>query len=205
MKLAVLSESSADEAAVRMLVEALLAAKTELPSSMPPIRTRGWHAVRGVLPTVLKALHYHSDADALAVVVDSDRSPIHQLDHKLEDPTARKCRLCQLQTIVNDVLGTLRPRQGRTSLKVALGLAVPSIEAWYLAGLDPHVTESTSPPFTTNSLKVKVYGTDRPSLALETQRAVEAIQRLTEAGELERLENRFPAGFGALARDVRNW
>lgn len=94
-----------------------------------------------------------------------------------------------------------------------MGLAVPAIEAWYLAGLDPHVTEtawivgmqSRRPPFTKAKLKQDVYGTDRPSLALETECAVKQARRLAEPGNLELLEKNFPGGFGALAGDVRSW
>ena len=76
MKVAVLSESPADEAAIRILVEGLLGRTIE-PPPMPPIRSRGHDAVVASLPTVLKHLHYRTDAEALVVVLDSDRSPVH--------------------------------------------------------------------------------------------------------------------------------
>jgi hypothetical protein len=95
---------------------------------------------------------------------------------------------------------------GRTPLRVAIGLAVPAIEAWYRCGLDPQVTEAGwaahAAAYTRNTLKQAVYGMERPSLELETQRAVEAAQRL--AGNLPMLEQLFP-GFRTLAEGVRGW
>ena len=73
MKLVVLSESPEDEATVRILVEGIL--RTQTDHVAPPfLRARGWSPLLGILPTVLRKLHYHTDADALAVIVDSDDS-----------------------------------------------------------------------------------------------------------------------------------
>jgi hypothetical protein len=44
LKLAVLSESQADEAAVRLFVEAILQIQTQ-PIGLPPLRSRGWPSV----------------------------------------------------------------------------------------------------------------------------------------------------------------
>ena len=117
-----------------------------------------------------------------------------------------------MRTIVANAQGELR-RQGCTALKWALGLAVPQIEAWYLVGRDPHVSEAAwisgqkhgKFPYAREHLKCKVYGTDRPSLELEASRAREEAERIVRDGKLPLLEERFPGGFGALASDVRNW
>ena len=69
-----------------------------------------------------------------------------------------------------------KARKGRPELKVATGLTVPAIEAWYLVGKNHQVGEAAwitgliagRPPFTRPQLKQLVYGTDRPSLELET-------------------------------------
>ena len=119
--------------------------------------------------------------------------------------------MCQIRQIVDSVLGQLRPVQGRPQIKVAVGIAVPAVEAWYRCGLDPHVTEAawiaslpSDPfPYTTRSLKEDVYETSRPSLDLETRRATEEAHRLVQ--DLQLLEQCFPTGFGILARDVRGW
>jgi hypothetical protein len=48
-----------------------------------------------------------------------------------------------------------------------------------------------------------VYGTDRPGLGFEIQRARECARR--HQRDLRRLETDFPHGFGAMARDLRDW
>lgn len=164
-----------------------------------------------MLPVVLKHLHYHTDAEALVVVADSDNSPVHQSAHDEAGKENMVCRLCQLRSVVSVEKNRLRSIAGRDMIKVALGLAVPAIEAWYRCGLDPHVNESTwhrklqSEPisYTKNSLKVAVYGTDRPSIELETIRARESAVRLADSISL--LEQLFPNGFGSFVRDVRQW
>ena len=93
----------------------------------------------------------------------------------------------------------------------AVGLAVPAIEAWLLCGRDTSVTEaawvqgqaSGRLPYTRAQLKWKVYGTERPSLPHELRRAVQEVSR--HRGDVRRLENDFPHGFGALTRDLRAW
>jgi hypothetical protein len=105
----------------------------------------------------------------------------------------------------------LRPVTNRSQLKTAIGLAVPAIEAWYLSGLDPHINEATwtrklkSEPitYTRRTLKKKVYGTERPTIEIETVHATKAAIRLVN--DLSLLEQLFPNGFGAFAHDVRNW
>lgn len=210
MKLAVLSESAADEAAIRILVEGILGKQTE-PAATAPLRTRGWPAVLHVLPAVMKHLHYQTDAEAIVLVVDSNHSPVHQSTHDQPGGADTRCRLCQLQQAADRVRCHLQPVSGRLPLKIALGETVPAIEAWYRGGLDPHVSEaawlvglqSGRDPYTKSGLKQAVYGTDRPSLALETQRAVEEARRLAQ--NLTLIEQPFPSGFGSLARAVRSW
>ena len=212
MKVAILSESPADEEAIRILVEGVLNQRT-FPVSFPPLLTRGWRGVLKILPSVLKHLHYRTDAEALVVSVDSDESPMHREEHKLPGGADGKCRLCQLQLKVISTRGQLRPRFGRPGLKIAIGVAVPAIEAWYRSGLDPRVSEtawmlglqSKSYPYTKLSLKKDVYGTERPSLALETKRATEEVERFRQQHQLEILRNLFPVGFGSLVHDIRGW
>lgn len=82
MTLAVLSESQAEEAAIRILVNGILGRETR-PVAGPPLRSRGWPSVLNVLPSVLKHLYYRTDAEAFVVVVDSNTSPVHQIGHNL--------------------------------------------------------------------------------------------------------------------------
>ncbi len=211
MRLAVLSESSADEAAIQILVGGILCRSIH-PIPPPPLRTRGWPSVRRILPTVLKHLHYHTNAEAFALVVDSNHSPVHQNTHNQPGGADPQCRICDLHGIVHQVLGYLTPVPNRSPLKTAVGLAVPAIEAWYRCSRDARVTEGAwvvglggqgNWPYSKIDLKQAVYGMDRPSLELETRRATEEAQRLAQ--NLDVLEQMFPGGFGALANNVRNW
>jgi hypothetical protein len=212
MMVAVFSESAADEAAIRVFVEGLLGGVTR-PPSMPPIRSRGWPAVLHLLPVVLKHLHYQNDAEALVVVADSDRSPVHRDPPDGESPCDQRCRLCALRSVVTRATQQLRPKGDSGVIKTGLGLAVPQIEAWYLAGVDPHVSEAAwisgqktgTFPYARESLKRKVYATDRPAWDLEIRRAREEAERILHDAKLPLLESLFPSGFGALAKDVRSW
>lgn len=96
MKVAILSESPGDEQILWTLTTALIQPQAEL-TVKPPIRSRGWPAVRNVLPIVIKDLHYHSDCDGLVVVVDSDGSPLHNSEHDADHPDFASCRTCLLR------------------------------------------------------------------------------------------------------------
>jgi hypothetical protein len=208
MKVAILSESDADQAAVFVFVAALLGLDVELYGR--PFRTHGWSTVFNLLPGVLRELHYNTDVDALAVVMDSDRTPPHHADHDRPEGDNPDCRMCQLRQVIVRERGRLKPT-GRTPVKVAVGLAVPCIEAWFQCGRDPTVTEAAwlvalrenKFPYDGKRLKQAVYGTDRPSIHLETRRMVEEAQRL--ASGLFELEKWFPGGFKPFADAVRSW
>ncbi|HKS08675.1 MAG TPA: hypothetical protein VJS13_03950 [Pyrinomonadaceae bacterium] len=208
MKIAVVSESPTDEAAVKILVDAILGHETELVAGAR-LRPHGWPNVLTVLPPIIKALHYRAEADALAVVVDSDDSPLHDNAH---DQTAENdCRLCQLRNSIALSFNRLSPVANRAFLKTAIGIAVPAIEAWYRCGTDPHVMEATwhrrlqgeRITYDRRSLKADVYGSDQPGLAAKTTLATEAAKRL--GNNLELLEKLFPLGFGCFICDVRTW
>ena len=210
MKLAIFSESPADDTALRILAEAILGAQTEIVLHAG-LRTRGWPSVRNVLRAVLLELHYHTDADAFVLVVDSNGAPPHESSHDRTNAAEAGCRLCQLRRIRDAVLSHAKPRTNRPALRTAIGLAVPAIEAWLLRSEDVAVNEaqwlngiaSGRPPYSTRQLKNRLYGTDRPSLALETERMKKAALQLSQDARL--LEEAFPSGFGALARDIRTW
>ncbi|HEU4386748.1 MAG TPA: hypothetical protein VFV34_03045 [Blastocatellia bacterium] len=100
---------------------------------------------------------------------------------------------------------------GRQPIKTATGVAVPAIEAWYSCGIDPQVNEAAwnrklqgeACTYSRLSLKKNVYGTERPSIKVETERASQAALGLVD--RIEQLEMLFPSGFGAFATDLRNW
>jgi hypothetical protein len=200
MKLAFLSESPADEAALRVLVEYVLGG---------PFATV--EASLQVLPAILRHLHFNTNVDGLVVVVDSDDSVVHTDEHEAPGYHHAGCRICRLRAVFRRVLKNLPPAHGRTRVLRAVGLAVPAMEAWYLCGRDTSVTESAWTdgqasgimPYTRKELKWRVYGTDRPSLVHETKRAVQEVSR--HRGDIRRLEFDFPQGFGSLARDLRTW
>jgi hypothetical protein len=209
MKVAILSESPADEAAIRIFVEGLLGRSTEH-VEYKGLRSRGWPSVRNVFAAVFMDLWYQTDADALIVVVDSDEAAIHHPSH--EEPVGpRPCRFCELRQVERRVRDELRPVPGRGPLRIGIGIATPAIEAWYAVGVDPHVNEPTwvqaltsrQFPYTKANLKHLIYGTDRPSLQLETERATTAARRLTDS--LDDVIERFPNGFGPLASEIRTW
>jgi len=94
-----------------------------------------------------------------------------------------------------------------------VGLAVPAIEAWYLCGASQRARVSENiwfqamregrQAYSQSRLKEWVYGTERPSLELATNRGMEEMRRVV--GDMARLERTFPAGFGALLRDLQSW
>lgn len=209
MKIALLSESPGDEAALRVLVEYVLRRPFTL---VPPaLRARGWPSVEQVLPPILRHLHFNTDADGLVVVVDSDDSVVHTEEHEAPGYHHAGCRICRLRAVFRRATKNLPPAHGRKRVLRAVGLAVPAIEAWLLCGRDTSITEaawvtgqeSGRLPYTRRELKWKVYGTERPTLPHEIKRAVQEVTR--HAGDVRRLENDFPQGFGSLARDLRSW
>lgn len=209
MKVALLSESPADEAALRILVEAVLEGSVTLVK--PGLRARGWPNVAQVLPAILRHLHFNTEVEGLAVVVDSDDSVVHTAEHEAPGYFHPQCRLCQLRAIFRRTQRRFPRLHGRERILRAVGIAVPAVEAWYLCGRDPQVTElawmegqtAGVAPYTRRELKWRVYGTDRPALGFEIQRAVECVRR--HRRDTRRMEGDFPNGFGSLARDLRAW
>ena len=164
-----------------------------------------------VVPTVLRHLHYQTGADALVFVADSNHSPGHQGAPEAQCEGAVPCRLCRMRNAVERVQNTLRPLPTREPIKVAIGLAAPAVEAWYLCGHRSGVSEaawfrgmeSGAYPYAKNQLKQDVYGTDRPPIDLETTRAGKECRRLI--ADLTLLKARFPVGFGTFAGKIRTW
>ena len=112
MKIAYFGESPADQAALTILTEAILGKKTES-IAHPGLRHRGWPAVKMVLPSVLKAVHYHTEAEGFVLIVDSNGTPPHALSHEPPNAPAAECRLCQLRRSADEV------QQAFTAVEVA--------------------------------------------------------------------------------------
>jgi hypothetical protein len=206
MKVALLSESPADEAVLRVLVGAVLGAEPQIAPA--GFRARGWPNVAQVLPSVIRHLHFNTNTDALVVSCDSDDSVVHTAPHEAPGYFHPFCRMCQLRAVFRQTSKKLPPAHGRPRVLRVLGVAVPALEAWLLCGRDPGVSEaawvagqeSGRQPYSRAELKWRVYGTDRPSLPHEIRCALQEIER--HKRDLRRLEFDFP-GFEALARDLR--
>ena len=69
MKVAILSESPADEAAIRVLVEGILG--SPINQVQAGLRARGWPNVAQILPAIVRHLYFNTTAEGLVVVVDS--------------------------------------------------------------------------------------------------------------------------------------
>jgi hypothetical protein len=209
MKIAILSESEADDTAIRILIDAALGVTTE--PVAPPLLARGWPQIKDVLPAVLKGLHYNTIADGLIVIADSDDSPLHAA--ALEGPGGchKECRICILREEIERTLGHVQSLEGRVPLKTAVGVASPAIEAWFLCGIDPSGTEAAwlqGGSTATGSdyrkmLKMKLYGEAPLSQSARIDRMKEEAGRL--ANDLSLLENHFPNGFGSLINKIRSW
>lgn len=208
MKVALLSESPADEAVLRVLVEAVLGAAPTFVS--PGLRARGWPNVGQILPAVIRHLHFNTDTDALVVSCDSDDSVVHTEVHDAPGYFHPHCRMCQLRGIFHRTTKKLPEAHGRARVLRGVGIAVPALEAWLLCGREAGVTEAAwlegqkknRPPYARWELKQRVYGTDRPSLPHEISCAMRELERIGR--DPRRLENDFP-GFAYLASDMRNW
>ena len=206
MKLALLSESPADETALRVLVAAVLRQTPRF--ILPGFRARGWPNVAQLMPAVLRHLHFNTDTDVLVVVVDSDDSVVHTVHHDKPDYFHPHCRMCRLRAVYRQTVKKFPPAHGRERLLRTVGVAVPAIEAWYLSGRDDAVCEAAwiagqetgRLPYSRRDLKLRVYGTDRPGLPLQTACAVREVER--QHGDTRRLEHDFP-GFAAFAADLR--
>jgi hypothetical protein len=210
MKVAIVAESPADEAALSRLVTELVQAPIEV---IPvAVRHGSWPRIKLVLPNVIAEVYYHTDAEGIVVVVDSDDSPIHDVKHDPGDPANAGCRFCSLSQIVARTQSQLAQRPFPGDLQVALGMAVPSIEAWLLCGVDHQVSEASwvnerrqnRIPYSRPDLKRRLYGTDRPSLDHETAIVIREANRLV-SGQLDVLAQHFPSGFGSFASQLRQW
>ena len=127
--------------------------------------------------------------------------------------TFGNCRYCELRKVVKSALENLNPTQGKENFKVAIGVAVPAIEAWLLCGVNPHATEANwitkqkEKDFSTYNdrkcLKAELYGSEITSSKVRIERSTESAERLAE--NIEQLEILFPEGFGNMANEIRSW
>jgi hypothetical protein len=208
MKIAFFSESDIDEAALKILVAGILKEEIEEIAIPNSLQTRGAASVSRNLPVIIRALQYNSLAEALVVVSDSDDRTVHVESHN-KTPDDR-CRLCELRNIVLHTLSKLNIPSDK-KLKIAIGVPVPAIEAWFVCGKNGYASENTwirkmsrePMRYDRRSLKEEVYGAGRPSKEHLDRMAKDSANRLISI--LDELEELFPQGFGTFASEIRSW
>jgi hypothetical protein len=202
MRVAILSESPADEAALRIIVDAVLGVRTT--HIALNLESRGWSSVRSVLPAISKTLQYRTDAEGLVVVVDSNHTYLSR-----DEP---KNRLREFQELVQRCQRELKRMSGRVPLKIAVGVAAPAIEGWWLFKTNPQICEAAwekgladgRDPYSKLELKRKLYGNlEVFPLELMMQKMTEAARAVST--DIPTLERNFPNGFGSLAKELRSW
>jgi hypothetical protein len=210
MKIGFYCESPADQAAMAVFAEGILGEPPE-PISTPlegQSMPRFLHALDGVF----RGIYFNSDAEGLIIVCDADNTGLHDPDREAPAGCGQHCRYCRCHKIIAAVRQQLKPRPRGQELKVAIGLAVPTIEAWYLVGKNHQVGEAQwavglqqggQIPFTSPQLKTMVYKTARPPIELETERAVAEARRIIQ--DVSAIETAFPKGFGLMAQEIRRW
>jgi hypothetical protein len=209
MRIGFFCEPPADQAALAVFTEGILGQPPE-PINMD-LEGHGVTGVLNALDGVFRGVHYNSNAEGLVVVVDCDDTELHDPAHDEPGGGGERCRYCQIHKIITQAKKQLKARQGQTTLRVAVGLAVPAIEAWFLVGKEAQVGEAAwrvgleagRRPFTRPRLKALVYGTERPSLEHAPECAVREARRII--ADLHAMETAFPIGFGLMAQEIRSW
>lgn len=197
MRLAFISESPSDEAALHAFCEALLACSIEVVAPEVAVR-RGWPALKTTLGPALRSLRYRATLDLAIVVVDSDGRELHG-----DASTNRRKELAEIvrRACAGGAAGA-RP------FRCALGLAAPCIEAWWLAPSQPEINEARwlnrkteTCSYNKQDLKRRLYGTDRPGLPCQTN--IMSGAATAAAFHADYLAARFPLGFSPLLQALR--
>lgn len=186
MKFAFLGESPVDQAALAAFCSARLGYELERVPCPARVR-RGWPALRESLKPALRSLK-QTAADHIVVCADADGM----------DPDGPDNRFEQLQLIVD---------QTGMSQRVLIAIAVPAIEAWWLAPKRPELHENgwfkrrqKRISYDKNDLKRDLYGTDRAKEA-DMLRIMPEAARQAAAHHIQ-LANRFPLGLGPLLKKL---
>jgi hypothetical protein len=156
MRIAVISESPADQEAVHILAKSVLGPTCI--AVRQDLQAAGWSGVLDILPVAIKMLHFRCEADGLIVVVDSDDNPI--------STASEENRLHKFRRVAEQTTSTLSPVSGHPPLRVAVGVAVPALEAWLLSADRQDFSEAVwenglrtgVPPYSRNDLKTHLYG-----------------------------------------------
>jgi hypothetical protein len=207
MKIASLAESPADSHFILGLTENVIE-RTAIAYEHSSFRAQGWPSVLNVAPALLRHLHFSTDVEGLIVLADGNSSPLHTPTHR-SDPQCRYCALTGMLGATSSTLPAVGHRESPP--KIAVAIAYPAIEAWFLVGRDPHIGEMNlpslypgmTPASVRRKLKFQVYGTERPvgAQCLETA----ASQRAALNQSLPELIQRFPSGLGNFVSEIRGW
>jgi len=219
MKVAVVSESGVDEAVVQALVRAVLPYQVEFTTVRR--RAGGVGELLSRFEIIVKQCWYRLAVDGLVCVLDADMTVVHREAASGWEPLSTRtstvemcgseCRLCRLRRAWNRLFAARHAPHGVFPVRVALGLAVPSIEAWLLADDPRPVSEvqwialpSDRKQSLKATLKQRVFG---HTLGFDRQEQIasEKIERLLSTCGIERLKDLFPDGLGALIRDLESW
>lgn len=206
MRVAILSEGKTDAAVVRLLVDAVLGIETRPEPELVPIHA-GWPAVLESLASALANLIGRTDCDGLVVSCDLDDSIVYAGE---ADPYLKFLRRRDFKQVI-DAHSADCADAGTQPVRVAVAAALPSLEAWLLAGTKGAHDEahylSLAPEERTRqqrvSLKRQKYGSTDPVAPKAIRAALANAHRLADG--LDILRTRFPIGFGCLEDDLRSW
>jgi hypothetical protein len=211
MNVAILSESDYDEGAIGLIAQKLSPQKLSIISHNIKMPSRGWTAAMAVLGPVYLRLHYDPSAHGLVCVLDSDDTTPHTLEHETKNFTVLGCRYCEMRRKLDALQKSAASVAHRTfPLRIAIGLAVPAIEAWYQCGVDVHSTEAHFQRLDVKQLyherkrlKAATYGSVGAQGTVLADRSLQHAQRLCD--DIAQIKRLFPCGFGMLARDILLW
>lgn len=142
MKITIFSESSNDEVVIRILVESILGKEIKEVPPRNQLRSRGVDSFLDLIPNIINATYYQTDSEAIVFVCDSNDKPVHIPEHDEKgNKESLKCRYCIIKRKVGETLNSLSPKSNREMIKVAVGVAVPAIEAWLVCGGKLDVSE----------------------------------------------------------------
>lgn len=199
IELAILSESPADEAGLLAFAAALIGQPCSA-SEQLVFRARGWPAIVRQLEPVVAGLACWAQPTALLVVADGNGSTLEE--------AASECRMRQLREAATRA--EKRFLQAGRRVPVLVGVAYPTIEAWWLAAQDSGLGEAGwdnrgrpgGATYTKPDLKRALYGSEFASLP--AMLAAQAAAGTRAAAHADALARRFPLGLAPLVTGLRD-
>ena len=152
----------------------------------------------------------------MIIVADSNGDSVenmHSADHDPPGRTRDRVPVLFNPLCRREGIRDLAARPQLPTLRVAVGLAIPTIEAWLLSPRQPGMTEANwrtarqerppREPYSRKQLKKLAYGKEIPTIAAETRIMTELM---TDAAKnLKHLETAFPGGFAPLKSALESW